>query len=64
MPIGNEDKKEIKEELVVGKSAKEPVSKKAMFDVGEASLDGADTFWDKRHLVDHGLSPFGLEANT
>jgi len=64
MAIGYENKKEIEQELMVGKRAPESVPEEPMFDGSEATLDGTQSMWDKRFLVDHDLAPFGLKANT
>jgi hypothetical protein len=64
MTIGNQDEKEIEQQFMMGKSAPEPVTEEPMFDGGEAPLDGTQSLRDKRFFVDHGLAPFGLEANT
>jgi hypothetical protein len=41
VPIGDENKKDVEQELMVGKSAPEPIPEEPMFDGGEASLNGA-----------------------
>ena len=64
MTIGDQDQKEIEQQFMMGKSAPEPVPEEPMFDGGEAPLNGAQSLWDKRLLVDHGPAPFAVEANT
>jgi hypothetical protein len=64
MTIGDQNQKEIEQQFMMGKSAPEPISEESMFDGGEASLNGTQSLWDKRFLVDHDFAPFGVEANT
>ena len=64
MTIGDQNQKEIEQQFMMGKSAPEPISEESMFDGGEASLNGTQSLWDKRFLVDHDFAPFRVEANT
>jgi hypothetical protein len=62
--VRDQDRQEVKQQLVMAEIRPEAIAEKAMLDGGKTSLDGSNPLGTEQLFLNHDRSPFGEKANT